>query len=266
MSEQPLTWHYGLVARWWAEFNAPDPDELAFYRTVVERNGPPALDLACGTGRLLLPLLSAGLDLDGCDISPDMLALCRAEASRHGLTPKLYQQAMHDLDLPRSYQTIYICDSFGIGGRRDQDAAALRRCYDQLVPGGTLVFNHYLPNDDPRRWSYWVPEQRQRLPEPWPEEGTRKRTASGDEIGLRTRLVDLDPMEQLQTLEMRAELWHEGRVVAQEDRLLLENLYFYHEILLMLANVGFADASASAGYSAKKPTADDTMLVFSARK
>jgi SAM-dependent methyltransferase len=266
MSEQPQTWHYGLIARWWAEFNAPDPDELAFYQSVVERNGPPALDLACGTGRLLLPLLSAGLDVDGCDISPDMLALCRAEASRHGLAPQLYQQAMHDLNLPRSYRTIFICDSFGIGGRRDQDAAALRRCYDQLAAGGTLVFSHYLPNDDQRRWSYWLPEQRQRLPETWPEEGTRKRSASGGEIELRTRLVALDPMEQRQTLEMRAELWHEGRLVAQEDRLLQETLYFHNEILLMLANAGFADVSVRAGYSAKKPTADDTMLVFIARR
>jgi SAM-dependent methyltransferase len=266
MSEQPQTWHYGLIARWWAEFNAPDPDELAFYQSVVERNGPPALDLACGTGRLLLPLLNAGLDVDGCDISPDMLALCRAEASRHGLAPQLYQQAMHDLNLPRSYRTIFICDSFGIGGRRDQDAAALRRCYDQLAAGGTLVFSHYLPNDDQRRWSYWLPEQRQRLPEAWPEEGTRKRSASGGEIELRTQLVALDPMEQRQTLEMRAELWHEGRLVAQEDRLLQENLYFHNEILLMLANVGFADVSVRAGYSANKPTADDTMLVFIARR
>jgi SAM-dependent methyltransferase len=266
MSEQPQTWHYGLIARWWAEFNAPDPDELAFYQSVVERNGPPALDLACGTGRLLLPLLNAGLDVDGCDISPDMLALCRAEASRHGLAPQLYQQAMHDLNLPRSYRTIYICDSFGIGGRRDQDAAALRRCYDQLAAGGTLVFSYYLPNDDQRHWSYWLPEQRQRLPEAWPEEGTRKRSASGGEIELRTRLVALDPMEQRQTLEMRAELWHEGRLVAQEDRLLQETLYFHNEILLMLGNAGFAEVSVRAGYSAKKPTADDTMLVFIARR
>ena len=107
MSEQPQTWHYGLVARWWAEFNAPDPDELAFYRSVIEGDGQPALDLACGAGRLLLPLLSAGLDVDGCDISPDMLALCQEGAARQGLAPRLYQQAMHDLDLPRSYRTIY---------------------------------------------------------------------------------------------------------------------------------------------------------------
>ena len=32
MSESlPQTWHYGLVARWWAEFNTADAEELAFY-------------------------------------------------------------------------------------------------------------------------------------------------------------------------------------------------------------------------------------------
>jgi len=262
MDEQPQTWHYGLVARWWAEFNAPDPDELAFYRDIIERDGQPALDLACGAGRLLLPLLSAGFDVDGCDISPDMLAFCRAGAASQGLTPGLYQQAMRDLDLPRRYRTIYICDSFGLGGRRDQDAEALRRCYEHLVPGGALVFSHYLPNDDPVRWSYWLSEQRQQLPETWPETGTRKRAADGDEIELRARLVDLDPIKQRQTLEMRAELWHEGRLTAQEDRLLEENLYFRNEILLMLAHAGFADVSVRAGYSAREPRADDTMLVF----
>ncbi len=180
MSEQPQPWHYGLVARWWAEFNTLDPDELAFYRSFVEENGQPALDLACGAGRILLPLVSAGLDIDGCDISPDMLVYRRKGAARQGLTARLYEPAMHELDLPRSYRTIYICDSFGIGGRRDRDAAALRRCYDHLVPGGTLDFSHYLPNDNPHHWSYWLPEQRQRLPEPWPEAGTRKQTANGD--------------------------------------------------------------------------------------
>ena len=108
MNEQPQTWHYGLVARWWAEFNAPDPAERAFYRGIIERNGQPVLDLGCGAGRLLLPLLSTGLDVDGCDISPDMLAFCREGAAKQGVTAILYQQAMHDLELPRRYQTIFI--------------------------------------------------------------------------------------------------------------------------------------------------------------
>ena len=150
MSDDPQTWHYGLVARWWAEFNQANPDELAFYRAFVERDGLPALDLACGTGRLLLPLLRAGFDVEGCDVSPDMLALCRQHAARDGLTPRLYEQAMHALELPRAYRTIFICDSFGIGGDRRHDAEALRRCYRHLAPGGTLVFSHDLPYDERR--------------------------------------------------------------------------------------------------------------------
>jgi len=255
-----------MIARWWAEFNAPDSDEIAFYRSIIEPDGQPALDLACGAGRLLLPLLSAGLDIDGCDISPDMLDYCREGAARLQLTPSLYEQALHDLDLPRRYRTIYICDSFGLGGKREQDMAALQQFYDYLVPGGTLVFSHYLPTDDPRRWSYWLPEERQRLPEAWPEAGTRKQSASGEEIELRARLVDLDPMEQRQTLEMRAELWREDQLVAQEDRLLQENLYFRNEILLMLANDGFTDVSVRAGYSVREATVEDTMLVFIGRR
>ena len=72
------TWHYGVVARWWAEFNVDGP-EIDYFRVFVEA-GQPALDAACGTGRLLIPYLHAGLDVDGSDISPDMLALCRERA------------------------------------------------------------------------------------------------------------------------------------------------------------------------------------------
>ena len=70
----PETWHHALMARWWAEFNVANPTELAYYRGAVERFGQPALDLACGAGRLLVPLLAGGLDVDGVDASADMLA------------------------------------------------------------------------------------------------------------------------------------------------------------------------------------------------
>src|SRR5206468_5467117 len=110
------TWHYGLVAKWWAEFNEEGP-EIDYFKEYVER-GQPALDVACGTGRLLIPYLRAGLDVDGCDVSADMLALCRDKAVREGLVPRLYQQAMHELDLPRVYKTILVCGSFGLGGNR----------------------------------------------------------------------------------------------------------------------------------------------------
>ena len=45
MDERPKTWHYGLIARWWAEFNTASPGELAYYRSAIETYGQPALDL-----------------------------------------------------------------------------------------------------------------------------------------------------------------------------------------------------------------------------
>lgn len=266
MSDRPQTWHYGLVARWWAEFNAADPAALAFYRGFVERGGQPALDLGCGTGRLLLPLLQVGLDVAGCDVSPDMLALCREQAERTGLSPSLYRQAFHEIELPRTYRTIYICDSFGIGGRREQDLEALHRCHRHLAPGGTLVFSHDLPYEDADLWPYWLAEHRHQLPEAWRDAGTRKRAADGDELELRSRLVDLDPLDQRLTLQMRTALVRDGQRVVEEEHTLQTTLYFRNELLLMLARAGFAEVEVRAGYGEAPATAADTTVVSVARK
>jgi SAM-dependent methyltransferase len=266
VADDPQTWHYGLVARWWAEFNQPDPEELAFYQGFVARDGQPALDLACGAGRLLLPMLRAGLRVDGCDVSADMLALCQAAADREGLHATLHQQAMHELDLPGGYRTIYVCDSFGIGGRRDWDAEMLRRCHRLLADGGVLVMSHYLPYDDPERWPLWLPEHRQRLPEAWPETGARKRAANGEDIELRVRVLDLDPMAQQLTMQMRASLWRNGDLIEEEEGALVENLYFRNEIELLLASAGFEDIAVRRGYSDVAAMSGDTMVVFVARK
>ena len=51
------TWHHGLVARWWAEFNTGGP-EIEAYRRYVEQG--PTLDVACGTGKSFMPMLDRG--------------------------------------------------------------------------------------------------------------------------------------------------------------------------------------------------------------
>jgi len=250
------------VARWWAEFNVASPAELTFYKGIVERHGQPVLDVACGTGRLLLPLLRDGLDVDGCDVSADMLALCREQGAREGLEPRLFLQASHELHLPRAYRTIYICDSFGIAG----GAAALRRSYEHLAPGGALVFNVSLPYAEADRWNCWLPEHRRMLPEAWPDAGTRKRASNGDEIELRSRRLDFDPLEQVWTREIRATLWRDGEILKEEVHRLREKAFFRNELLVLLAQAGFADVAVVGGYDERDVKAEDLMLIFIARK
>ena len=263
---QPTTWHYGLVARWWAEFNTPDPDELAFYRTCIARFGQPALDLACGTGRLMVPLLAEGVDVDGVDISEDMLALARQAAKSYGVSPLLLRQAMHELGPRRAYRTIYICDSFGIGGRREDDQEALRRIHAALEPGGALVFSHDLPYADPTQWGYWLPERRRELPQEWPTNGERRRGSDGDEIELTGRLYDLDPAAQVVTMQMRPRLWRDGAVVSEEEHTIRITLYFRDELVRMLTDAGFGGVEVQSAYSGAPPTRDDTALVFIAQR
>src|ERR1700758_5025528 len=73
-----------------------------FYRNVIARYGQPVLDAGCGTGRLLLDYLAQGIDIDGVDISPEMLAICAEKAQQLGLRPVVFEQTMQKLDLPRS--------------------------------------------------------------------------------------------------------------------------------------------------------------------
>src|SRR5580658_6812239 len=134
----------GLMAEAWdllrGDYGAwPD---RPFYRAIIERQGGPALDVGCGTGRLLLDYLAAGLDVDGVDNSPEMLALCREKAGAAGMDVdgRLFEQSMEGLALPRRYATIFV-PSLSFQLLTDLDAArqALERFRDHLAPGGLLV-------------------------------------------------------------------------------------------------------------------------------
>ena len=262
----PQTWHYGLVAKWWAEFNEGGP-EIDYFRRFIERDGQPALDVACGTGRLLLPYLRAGLDVDGCDVSEDMIALCRERAEREALSPTLFVQAMHELDPPRWYRTIVVCGGFALGSDRAQDLQALARFHEHLEPGGMLVLDNEVPYASPRRWNRWLREERKDLPRPWSnDDGERRRASDGTELALQSRLVALDPLEQRATLEIRARQWRDDQLVAEEEHTLDIGLYFTNELVLMLERAGFEIVALHGDHKEEPATAEHDFVVFVARK
>ena len=241
----------------------PGP-EIGYFRQFVEA-GQPALDVACGTGRLLLPYLRDGLDVDGCDVSPDMLGHCREAAAREGLEPNLYAQAMHELDLPRRYRTVYVCGGFGLGSTREQDVEGLRRLHDHLEPGGLLVLDNEVPYADGVLWQYWLKEKRQELPRPQRPPGERRLGPDGAEYELRSRVLGFDPLDQSATLEIQGFMWRDGELVAEDTHLLTMRLYFRDELVLMLQNAGFPDVEVRGHHNDAEPTGDDDFLVFLAR-
>jgi ubiquinone/menaquinone biosynthesis C-methylase UbiE len=123
-------WDYrGLAAECYDLWFGEEPfwDQAFFYQRLC-RNGGVALEIACGTGRLLVPLLRDGLSVEGVDASAEMLEICRHKATQVGVTPILYQQLMQDLELDRQYRSIFIpACSFQILAEREEAFEALRR-------------------------------------------------------------------------------------------------------------------------------------------
>lgn len=258
---------YGLVARWWAEIdNKADPKEIAFFQSAIDEFGEPALDLGCGAGRLLIQFLRHGLNVDGCDISADMIEQCRKVLGEAGFETGLHVQKMSELDLARRYRTICMCGSFGLGSTRDDDMETLRRCHQHLEGGGALALDCYLPYGTAAWWLAWTPEKHKELPGPWRGEGERKTAANGDELEWLNRTVDVNPLEQRVTLQNRVLLWRGGELVKEEAYTLTENEYFRNEMLLMLEKAGFVDVRVTAGHSHDPAGPEDTVLGIVARK
>jgi hypothetical protein len=194
-----------------------------------------------------------------------MIALCRERARREGFHPTLFLQPLHELAPPRGYATIVACGVFGIGSTRSQDQEALARMRRNLEPGGTLLLDNEVPYAGVRIWRQFPKEEREQLPAPWPPPGERRRAADGTEWELRARTFAVDPLDQSAVVEMRAEKWCDGELVATEDRQITLRMYFRDEVLLMLDRAGFSEVDVRGGYADEEPTADHEFLVYIAR-
>ena len=260
----PETWHHGLMAEWWAMFNTDGP-EIDYFGGYVA-HGQPALDAGCGTGRLLVPWLRAGYDVDGCDTSADMIARCREQAAAEGLHPHLDVTPLHGLAPRRSYRTIVVCGVFGLGSSRDEDAEALRRLHDALTPGGMLLIDNELPYADADYWGLFPSAARVGLPEPEQDAGERVAAPDGSERGLRSRVLSLDPLDQSIVLEMRADKWVGGEHLTVERHQLSMRFYLHQELLAMLGRAGFEVVDVHGDHRPEPLGPDSRFAVYHARR
>ncbi len=251
----------GLAAMHWSAYDEPDWDH-DFYKALIECSGGPALDVGCGAGRLLRPYLMAGLDVDGVDSAGDMLAVCRAKAEAEGLSPRLYEQSMQELDLPRRYRTIYIpCGTFMCVMGRDRAVDALRHFYAHLMPGGMLAFNIYLCDYD-----YSRPFDASLFPGEW-KFHVEKALDGGRRLWVDRRFLSSDPIEQIESEERRYRLYEGDALVAEEVHTGQNHWYFKHEVLLMLRLAGFEDVTVKGDYTDEDfgPHHNGTMVFIAAK-
>lgn len=127
-------------AFWAADDDSSESRLLAEFLT--DHPGP-ALEIGSGSGRLMFPLLERGFDVEGLELSPDMLALARAEASRRGVNAVFHEGDMTCWTGPRRYASLLV-PAFTLQ-LADDPAAALVHWHSLLEPGGALYLTTFTP-------------------------------------------------------------------------------------------------------------------------
>jgi SAM-dependent methyltransferase len=119
----------------------------AFYAEEARRHGGPVLELACGTGQLLVPIARNGLNAVGLDLSAAMLARARDRARAAEADVELVEGDMRSFDLETRFGLVFIARNSLLHLSTSEDFAA---CFDRvrrhLRPGGAFVFDVFNPS------------------------------------------------------------------------------------------------------------------------
>ncbi len=133
---------FDRIARLYDWEHDPYTADIDFHVALARRFGDPVLELACGSGRLLAPLVQHGLDVTGVDSSAAMLERARQRLRALNRTATLVEQRLETLDLGTQFRTI-LCglDSFGLLARRTDQVRALRAVRKHLTHDGRFVLD-----------------------------------------------------------------------------------------------------------------------------
>ena len=227
---------------------------LAELAELARSAGGPVLEVGCGTGRVHLPLLEAGVDADGLDLLPAMLDELRRKAARLGLAPRVHEADMRSFTLPRRYALVVIPFRAFLHNLTTADQlATLRACRQHLEAGGRLVVDLFYPSFA-------------RLTEPdgeWRLEREFPHPESGRPMSVVSRRVS-DRVNQTMQVEMELrELDERGAVVAAYPETFALRWIWKPEMELLLAASGFRRWEICGDFDRRPLTRDnDQMIVF----
>ena len=118
-----------------------------FYLELAKRYGQGGVvDIACGTGAVLLYLAERGIDIDGTDLSEEMCKVAASKAEDMGLNLNICPADMTKFDSGRKYSLAIIARSgFMHLPTPEPQKAALLNIREQLTEGGILTLNTFDP-------------------------------------------------------------------------------------------------------------------------
>ncbi len=241
-----MAWEYSKLVAEAYDFHLPvgySNGDVEYYARALRDVQGRILEPASGTGRVLIPLLEAGLRVEGLDHCPDMLAICRQHCLERGLDPVMHQGDMATFVQPSMYEAVILpAGSIRNLGGRDETLQALSCFHKSLASGGRLILDVAAPRfaSAPGELRYW-----RRGPYLW----TRQ-----------TVHLAYDPVANRTNELQRYEKWCDGELLITELHAFSLQHWGLREFGALLAEAGFACISVTADYqegNAPEPRSGD---------
>ncbi|MCP4214257.1 MAG: methyltransferase domain-containing protein, partial [bacterium] len=210
-------------------------EDIPFYLRYAQEQGGDILELACGTGRITMPLVEAGNSVWAVDLSKTMMA--RLEEKVKGLEPAAAQrihtsiQNMATFSFNKKFPLIFISfRSFQAMHTEKQQLECLRNVYKHLADDGRFIISFLRPVEGME--SRWI-----NLEEVLSWENIEPR--SGNKVRCYLIRTDIDPRRQMIYADQVYYIESaDGNVERMVDNMALRYDYV-DKIKMLLSSTGF---------------------------
>jgi SAM-dependent methyltransferase len=231
--------------------------DVPFWLDVAKQAGGPVLEAGCGTGRILLRLIEAGVDADGFDTSTSMIERLHAKARAGAWPVSAVTADMREFSFPRRYARV-ICafNGFAHCETTGDQVRALECFHRHLEPGGAVVIHMSYPG--PKYWAEadGVPVF----------ETETKMPATGNTLQLWDKRFK-NPVAQCQRSEGEIrEVGRDGQTVASHQFVTSQRWVYRFELELLFRAAGFSRWEILGGFDGKPLTdPEDQMIAWAWR-
>ena len=237
----------------YSEFDAHEGFQ-DFYLELAKKYGQGGvIDIACGTGAVLLYLAERGIEIDGTDLSEEMCKVATSKAVAKKLDLNIFPADMTKFDSGRKYSLAIIARSgFMHLPSSKLQKEALLNIKDSLLPGGILTFNTFDP------WPIYQAEQMNTTPDDYTfrleyinNNGNKEKIYNA---------ISYNPFLQHMHGNWKfVEYDKNGNIIGERIRPLLMRQTYRSEIFLLAELCGYEVLDIYRGYHRDKEDLNDPM-------
>ena len=234
-------------------------NDVPFWLSLAEEAEDETLEIACGTGRVLLPLARAGVRVTGLDVSKAMLEVARGKLHREPAEVaervNLIHGDMTEFELGRQFGLVIIpFSAFQVLLTRADQRACLERCRGHVRPDRLLAIDVFNPHLS-------------RLTSSAPVlEGPREFMGPGGERVRWSGETEYDLASQTLRSRWRYERTTSGGATTVSEHVLALHYFFRFEMEWMLEACGFEVEALYGDFDRNPFTAESPEMVFVARR